>query len=171
MSTANTAIARGANFRAAPSGPPGSQGGAIVDALRDVFPEHARKLIATFTGLSPGATKKKLEGDRPFHADELAALLRTDQGFELLSRIMAGSRPRWWVLCSAFMEVRDAQRLQAKARAKIRKALNADADLSAAIARADALSDEDFHRPHVDALRSMGGVSDRAMASATKVTR
>lgn len=171
----STTLTRSANYRAAPSGPSRSQGGAIVDAVHAAFPEHARKLISTLTGLSAGATKKKLEGDRPFHAEELAAMLRTDRGFELLTAIMADAKPRWWVLCSAFMQVREAQRLQAKARAKIRNAvrsaLDADADLTAAITRAEAFSDPDFMRPHADALRTTAGIFDRTVASTAKERR
>lgn len=157
-----------ANCGAAQPGPSRSQGGTALDAVRAAFPEHTRKLVASIVGLSAGATKKKLEGDRPFKADELAAMLRTERGFELLTAVMADAKPAWWVLCSAFMEVRTAQRLQAKARRRIARAvrstLNADADLTAAIARAELFSDEEFHRPHADALRSMAGIPDRPLA-------
>lgn len=161
-----------ANYRAAPSGPSRPQGGTAVSAIRAAFPEHARKLIASIFGASDGAVKKKLEGDRPFSADELAALLRTERGFDLLTAIMADAQPKWWVLCSAFMEVREAHRLQAKARVRIRRAirsaLDADTYLTAAISRAEAFQDQDFHSPHADALRAMGGVPHSAVAAPAK---
>lgn len=154
------------------AGTPTTRNGYIAAAVRRIFHEDTVKTFARFTGLSVGAANKKVHGQRTIDADEMARLLRTDDGFEFLTALMADAQPKWWVLCSAFMEVREAQRLQAEARLRIRRAvrgaLNADADLTAAISRADALSDADFHRPHADALRSMAGVPDRAVAAAAK---
>lgn len=146
--------------------------GHIAEIVRKIFPDDTVKTIARFTGLSVGAAHKKAYAQREFTADELAALLRTERGYDLLTAIIADAKPKWWRLVSASMDVREAQRLQTEARSRIRRAirgaLDADADLSAAIARAEAFSDADFHRPHADALRSMGGVSHSAVASPAK---
>jgi hypothetical protein len=174
MPTAFALAGGKANFRTAPTGPARPRGGATLHAIKKVFPEHARKVIGRFLNLSEGGAKKKIEGDREFTADELAALLRTEHGFRLLTEIMVNARPKWWVLCSAFMRVRSAEKMQAQARDEIKSAmqdaLDADATLAATISHADALlvHDENFMRPHVDALRTMGGVQNRPVVKASK---
>lgn len=152
------------------AGTPHTHFGYIAAIVRKTFPHDTVKTLARITGLSVGAANKKTHAQREFTADELAKMLRTDRGFELLTAIMADAEPNWWRLVSASMDVREAQRLQVEARARIRRAvrgaLNADAELTAAIARADAFSDADFMRPHADALRAMAGVPDRTVATA-----
>lgn len=175
MSTALVIGDGSANVADENTGRPSPHLGYIAAIVRKAFPSDTVKTFARKTGVSLGAANKKVHAQRPIYADELAALLRTDEGFDLLTAIMAGTRPKWWRLVSASMEVREAQRLQAEARARIRRAvrgaLDADADLTAAIARAEALSDQDFHRPHLDALGAMARVSDRAVAAASKGAR
>lgn len=149
--------------------------GHIIKALGIVFPDDTVKSLARVLGIPFDTANNKVHGRRNFSADELAVLLRTDDGFEFLTAIMADAQPQWWRLVSGYMQVRDVQRLQAEARAKLRRAvrdaINADTDLTAAIARADAFSDTDFHQPHADALRTMARVPDLSMAPAAGKTR
>jgi len=161
-----------ANSTDMPRGMSTTLSGYIVAALQKIFPDDTVKSYADLIGVSLTSANKQIHRQRNFTADDIAELLRTDHGFEILTAIMADAKPKWWVLVSSFMEVRDAQRLQAEARARIRRAvrgaLDADADLTAAIARADTLSDADFYRPHADALRSMAGLPNSSLASTTK---
>ena len=73
--------------------------------------------------------------------------------------------PKIFLGCAA-----DIRKMQMAAQRRVAKALgealDADRSLSQAIARADALAvhDEEFARPHADALRSMAGLHHRAVA-------
>ena len=141
-------------------------------AFGKLFPQHARKTLARLLGLSDKAAMKKLAGQRMLSVDEFATLLRTPEGFTYLTAIMADSTVQWWRIMAPLMEVAEVQAMQLRARRKFRRAvkgaIDADTSLSAAIARADALmvSDEDFHRPHADALRAVARIPDRAVAAA-----
>jgi hypothetical protein len=176
MSTVLTMEGRTANPRVAVTGPSKSQSGAVIEALRKIFTEHARKVLAVTLGISFGAAKKKIEGDRELSLDEFVTLLHTPKGFQYLTAVMADSQVQWWRLLAPMMEVAEVQAMQNRARRKLRKAVqgafDADADITAAITRADALlvQDEDFHRQGADALRSMGRIPHRAVA-ATKTKR
>lgn len=156
---------------AASLGPSRSQSGAIIETLRKIFPEHARKVLAVTLGISFGAAKKKIEGDREISLDEFAVLLRTPKGFQYLTAVMSDSTVQWWRLLAPMMEVAEVQAMQNNARRKLRKAvqgaLDADADITAAIARAEALTvqDEEFHRQGADAIRAMAGLPNRAVAA------
>jgi uncharacterized protein YutE (UPF0331/DUF86 family) len=101
----------------------------------------------------------------------LAIMLRSEHGLRFLSAVMADARPRWWVAFKSQAAITNARRHEAAARRSLQEAVDATADLSAAIARTEILPDQDFHRGHVDALRTMAGVSDRTMAQTAKVTR
>jgi hypothetical protein len=138
---------------------------AIALAFREVFPRKTWLEIAEWFGLSERGAKHRLAGSREFTADELALMLRSEHGLTFLSAVMADATPRWWVAFKQQVAMKDARRLEAAARRKLQEAIDAEADLSAAISHTDALLDQDFVRPHSDALRAMGRVRDRAVAA------
>lgn len=128
--------------------------------------------LAKLLGLSDDTAKNRMKGSREFTAEELAALLRSEHGYEFLLAIADGYEPRWLRICRPLMELAEVKRAQAAARRKLHKAvqgaLDADRDLAATIAAAEVFQDQEFVRPHVDALRSTAGVGNRAVAAATK---
>lgn len=172
MTTSFAIVGANAKNGAAEMGPPRGHSGPIMEAFGKIFPEDTRKILAQFLGLSPDGAKKKLQGDRDLHIDELFTLLRTDEGFSYLAAGMAGSQARWWKVIGLLMEAGDVQTMQIKAQRKLARvmkgAIDADADLSAARARADALlfQDEDFYRSHADALSAMARLPHRTLAPA-----
>jgi len=173
MTGAFTTRAAAANLVATELGPLSPHNGAIVATVKNLFPQHTRKTLARILGLSDGAARKKLTGERAFSVDELAVLLRSEQGIHFLVALMADAEPPWWSRVQAYFAAIDAQRMQRAARRRLREAINDDAELSAAIARADALlvHDEDFHRPMADAVRAVARVPSSAVATATKRKR
>ena len=166
MSTISIGARRGANPALPISGPSLPQNGAIIATLKNLFPQHTRKTLARLLGVSDGAAHKKLTGERAFSAAELAALIRSEHGLDFLVALMADAEPAWWRRAKAYFAAIDAQRMQRTARRKLREAIDADADLSAAIGRADALlvQDADFYGAHADAVRAAARVPDRTMA-------
>jgi hypothetical protein len=156
---------------AANLGPTRSYSGTIMEVFVGNFPQHARKTLARLLGLSDSGAKKKIEGDSKLSIDEFATMLRTPDGFQYLTAVMSDSTVQWWRILAPLMELAEVQSMQLRARRKFQRvvqgALDADRDLAATIARAEVLlvQDEDFHRPHADALRAMAGLPDRAVAA------
>ncbi len=171
MSTALAIAGANAKETASGPGPSWSHSGAIIATFEKIFPQHARKTLARLLGISDGAAKKKIEGERGLSLDEFVTMLRTPEGFKYLTAAMSDSTVQWWRICAPLMEVAEVQAMQLRARRRfsraVKGALDADADLSASIARADALlvQDEDFHRPHADAVRAMARAPHRAVAA------
>jgi hypothetical protein len=154
MSGASRISVGTANSGASIPGPSSPQGGAIFDALRATFPQHARKALRRVLGLSDGGARKKLTGERNLSPAEIATLLRSDHGLEFLTVIMADARPRWWV------QVQAAFKLGAMRRRKqeLQEAIHEAEQLGDTLSRAETalrVSDEDFHGAHADALGSL----------------
>lgn len=150
--SSNAAIS--ANQVASEAGSPSPQNGATVATIKNLFPQHTRKALARLLGLSDGAARKKLTGERAFSASELAALLRSEHGLDFLAAIMAGASPRWWV------QVQSAFKLGAmrRHRQQLQEAINEAERLGDTLARAETalgVCDADFHRPQVDALGTL----------------
>lgn len=146
----------------------------LMQKAHELWPIKATHGLAASSNTSPRSVERWSQGKGGISAEALANLIRSDHGFQFLTAIMADAQPKWWRVCAALMDANDAQRLQMQARRRLRRvirgALDADVELTASIARADSLlvHDADFARPHADALRSMGGLSHRAVAKADK---
>lgn len=174
MTVSSIILAANAKTPPAEAGGEKAETGVISQVLRnllaELFPIKTWGKVAAVLGLSDRGARHRMEGTRAFSADELAALLRTEHGYRVLTAVMADAAPSWWRICAPLMEVAEIQQMQIAARRRLQRvvkgALDADAELSAAIARADALCDPDFHRPHADGLRAMARLPDRAVASA-----
>lgn len=140
---------------------------ALTACLRKLFPRKTWLHVIALTGISERSAKYRMSEERPFTGDEIARLLRSEHGLDVLAAIMGGARPMWFRRLLQQRAVSDARRFEQVARRRLQEALDADRDLTAAIARADALlvCDADFHRPHADALGAMAGLPRRAMAS------
>lgn len=143
----------------------------IADCAKRAFVKPFSALMQ-FLHIGESAAKKKLGEQRAFTGAELARLIRTEEGFQFIVAIMADAdpAPRWWRVCAPVMEAAEVRKMQIVAQRRVAKviseALNADDLLSATLAKADALAvqDPDHMRPHLDALRSMAGASNRPVA-------
>jgi hypothetical protein len=155
----------------------GSTNTTIAQALRDIFPDKPWAHLGSLLRLEERTAKHRMAATREFSADEIAALLHQPFGFKVVAAIMSQAKrpPLWWRVCKPLMELADIQQMQLNARRRLGRvlkgAVDADADITAAIARAEAalsVRDEEFDRPHLDALRSMARVPDRTMAPQAK---
>ena len=121
-------------------------------------------------------TLNRPEQGNSINPDMMTALekawVRVENEREIICAIMADVNriPDWWRICVPLMDAADIRKMQIAAQRRLTKALgevvDADKSLTAAIQRSEALAfhDEEHMRPHLDALRSMAGVPDRAMA-------
>lgn len=145
----------------------------VSQKIKDLYASaKPTAVLAEWLGISQRTAERKLGGQRPYTAEEIGHLLRSERGFEILVAVMGDAKPAWWRICAPLMEVAEIRKMQKAAQRRVSKALegalDADRDLSAAIARADALAvhDEDHSGPYRDALRSMGRIPDRPVAPA-----
>lgn len=129
-----------------------------------------QKELARTAKVSPRSVEYWGDG-RSLSSDALANLIRSEEGYRFLEAVMAGAKPKWWRLCVPLMDFAEVREMQIAARKKMRRAvqgaLDADDSLSASIAATEAalpFSDEEFRRPHLDAMRAMAGPSHRAVA-------
>lgn len=146
---------------------------ALVRVFKDLQEEKTWGAIAELLGLKERTAKHRVFATRSFSDEDIAAMLRSEHGFEFLTAMMGDARPTWWRILRPLMEVAETQKMQERARRRlqsvIKGALDADRDLTAACARAEALAvqDQEFMGSHIDALRATGGLPRGAMAATT----
>lgn len=138
----------------------------MIKVAKVISPVKTWTYLAELLCLKERAAKHRVAGTRELTVDELAVLLRSEHGLDFLVALMADAEPAWWRRAKAYFAAIDAQWLQRAARRRLREAIDADTELTAAIGRADALlvQDEEFYREHADAVRAAARVSDRALA-------
>lgn len=139
--------------------------GPLMQKARALFPVKTAQHLSEITGYSLRACEAWLGDEAKIPVDAYAALIRSQWGLEFIIVGMGPARPAWWAWLLRAGAVASAMRRRAADRRLIEQALDAERDLSAAIARASAFSDEDFHRPYVDAFSSMAGAPDRPLAT------
>jgi hypothetical protein len=174
MSHVNATLAVSANRRGARSCTSNArsctENESIVSFVKNLVPRKTWAFLSEKLGICERTAKHRLAGKREFTASELAVLLRQERGRELLVAIMGDAKPTWWVEVYRQFKIHDARKAALLAERDLQEAINAVDDTTAAIARTETalvLQDEEFHRPHVDALRSMAGVRNRTVAAAT----
>lgn len=139
----------------------------IANVFRHLFERKAWAAVGELLGLQERSAKYRLAGEREFTVDELRTLLRSEVGIHFLARLMGEARPRWWQGFLANVAAGDARRAIRKHQRELQEAINAVESLDGTLARAEAalsVSDEDFMRPHVDALRTVARAPHRTLA-------
>lgn len=139
----------------------------VINAINEMYAEAA-VIFGRWIGVTDKTAKRKLNLERGLSVEELGKLIRSDQGFQVVAAIMGDAKPKWWRIMVPLMDAAEAREMQMIARRKLEKtiesAVDADKHLAAAISRAEALQDQDHVSVQLDALRSMGRVSNRAVA-------
>jgi hypothetical protein len=134
-------------------------------------PAKADAELAYRVGATDRACREVVNGRSTLSTEKLAQLLRSEEGIVFLAAVMANAKPAWWVAFLEQTKIHDARRKAARLQRELRETMNAVDETAAAIARAEhaaAVSDEEFHRPHVAAMRAAAGLPDRAMAKARR---
>lgn len=145
----------------------------IVDAARKLFPVKTAPQLVELTGYPLRTVEYWMTGKAKIPSDAIAMLLRSEFGREFLLVLMGDARPGWWAKALSYFAMLDALALTRRAKRKIREALDADAETTRAIERADALlvHDADFYGENASAVQSMARLQNRAVAPATKDKR
>lgn len=141
----------------------------VMSKIKEMY-EHPAVIVGRWFGVSDKTAKRKLNFERALTVEELGTLIRSERGFEVVCAVMGDAKPAWWRIMVPLMDIAEIQQMQIAARRRARKTmegvLDADRNLSLAIQRAEtlALHDPEHLSTQVDALRSMRGVPDRALA-------
>lgn len=69
---------------------------AIARVARKLWPAKTAAHLAASSGASQRSAENWLSGCADPSGDNLAALLRSDEGFDFLSELMDGAETRWW---------------------------------------------------------------------------
>ena len=147
---------------------------AVIQVSRRLWPRKTAAEMAIRARVSSRSAENWLARKADPNAQAFCSLLHSEEGFEFLIAAMADAEPAWWRLIRALNDSAQAQKLQAVARRRLRRAvrgaLDADRDITAAIARAEAafVRDEEFYGPQIDALRATARVHARAVVTPAK---
>lgn len=161
--TRNTQVGHQKAKRASPTN------SAVIKRIKEMY-EKPTALLMDWFRISERTAKRKLGGHRELSMEEIGRLIRSEQGFEIVTAIMGDAKPKWWKICVPLMDAASIREMQMVANKRLTKvlenAIEEDRLLSAAISRAENLSiqDEDHMRGHINALRSMRRVPNRAVA-------
>lgn len=143
----------------------------VINKIMEMY-ENPAAVFGRWLGISDKTAKRKLQFARTLTVEDLGRLIRSERGFEVLEAVMGNAKPEWWRVVVPLMDAAQARKVQVAARRRLKQtiesALDADRHLTASIQYAEALSDQDHLSPHLDALRSMGGLQDRSLASAKR---
>ena len=160
-----TNFAKNDRAKAGPSSPrSGATNFAIISKIREIYPRDTCKTLAEWLKLTVKTAKNRLAGDREFSLDEVASLLHSEHGFEILSALMtqAPRVPRWWRLCVPLMDLADAERMVHVIRKRTAAAIANREEVTDALeteirrAQTLAIHGQEQAGVHADALRSMG---------------
>jgi len=143
----------------------------VINAIKEMY-ENPAVIFGRWIGVTDKTAKRKLNLERSLSVEELGVLIRSERGFEIVAAIVGDATPKWWRLMRPLMDAAEAREMQIAARRRLKQtiesALDADQHLTAAIQRAEALSDQDHASTYLDALRSQGRVPGRTVAARPK---
>jgi hypothetical protein len=93
--------------------------GTLLPLLRSLWPVKTDAQLASRIGLSDRWCREILAERAGLTAEALAALLRTEDGSEVLEALMGDAKPKWWRKFKRQMGFAEVRRLQDEARAKL----------------------------------------------------
>jgi hypothetical protein len=91
----------------------------ILRVCVQLWPYKTGSELSSRLGLSDRACRQILAEKAGLTAEALAALLRTDDGYEFLATLMGDAKPKWWRRFKRQMAFADVRRLQDEARARL----------------------------------------------------
>src|SRR4051812_20169270 len=68
----------------------------VMRVVQSLWPKKADMVLADKTGASDRLCRYWIENKYSLGADHLAALLRSDEGFQILEAVIGDARPVWW---------------------------------------------------------------------------
>jgi hypothetical protein len=82
----------------------------IISVINATWPKKTPAHIAYLTGVSERAVQFWLAGTTRMSLDNVAALMKTDAGYEILQAIMGDCKAEWWLVTQTAQDVRKMRR-------------------------------------------------------------
>jgi hypothetical protein len=136
----------------------------IADCARAVFGRKTWAQVARILGLSERSAKSRLAREREFTADEIAALLKSEQGIHFLVALVGDARPSWWTALLRMGLLGGVAKRRAADLRLLRRIANADR--STPIPAAALIHDAEFFGPVLEAFDAVARAQDRSVDEA-----
>lgn len=130
----------------------GSIQAALVETARGISPVKTWGYLAKLLGITERVAKHRMAYTRTFTADEVAALLRSEQGIHFLVAIMDDARPKWWRTMLKMGVLGGIERRREADLKLLRRVAHVTNETSAELPAALMVQDADFYGPVFEAL-------------------
>lgn len=91
----------------------------LANAIRAAWPKKTAAHVAYLTDTAERTVQFWLAGKTRMSVDAVAALLKTDAGFEILDAIMDGAQPEWFLVAKSAQDIRKSRKAIKKEQARI----------------------------------------------------
>lgn len=157
----------------------GTINSAIANKIREIYSSKTAETLAVWLRISVRTAKHRLASTREFTLDEVAVILASEHGFQVIAAIMKEAQrttpnwraPDWWNVCEPLMDLADVERMAELARRRaqkiIRKREATDDALESEIRLAQTLAIQGSGpaRARLAALQSYAGADRRSVAA------
>ena len=82
---------------------------AVANVIKGLWPKKTAQHVSYVTGCDERTVKFWLAGETRMSVESVAALLRTDEGFSILSAIMGDCKAPWWLAAKTAQEIRTSR--------------------------------------------------------------
>lgn len=136
---------------------------ALSKYLRVIFPRKTWAYLSELTGIEESAAKHRLAGTRRYTAEEIAALLRSEQGIQFLVVLMGEARPAWWKAVLRMGLLGSMQRRREADLRLLRGLSDAEQSAAATLPASVVFQDPEFFGPVLEALEAVTRAPSGAM--------
>jgi hypothetical protein len=101
----------------------------VMRVVQSLWPTKTDWNLACRTGASDRLCRYWLQNKYNLSADNLAALLRSEAGFQILDALMAGAKPTWWAGFKRAVRRAELRRQQAELARAIEEVEQSELDI------------------------------------------
>lgn len=81
----------------------------LADAIRVCWPRKTAQCVSHLTNTDERTVKFWLAGETRMSVESVGALLRSSEGFAILTAIMGDAKPKWWLAAQSAQEIRTSR--------------------------------------------------------------
>lgn len=141
----------------------------LAACAKQIFDKPYRALVDVLK-VSERDSHYRLSASRRFKDDEIAALLQSEEGLAFLVALMDQARPRWWAAIQEMAVLGSVAERRRRDMKLLRRAANADEQLTTAFTSSFRIQDEDFYGVVLQGFDAVAAprASDRAVGKREK---
>ena len=84
----------------------------VIEIIKRAWPRKTSAHVSFLTGVSERSVQFWLAGETRMSLEHVAALLKTDEGYNILKAIMGDAKPPWWIDTMMAAELRTSRKIQ-----------------------------------------------------------